>query len=246
VGHVHAAFTEIKAELVEESMSVLNEEMLTRPARRAEFKKLWRIGEPYRDEPIATVELQLSGRAWNSPPPYAAPVADWNPHSLTQTVGRAVLGALREANLVKTDGELHIEERAGGYVRAFIENASDDDSRLFNTSLEEVLAPLDRPRYVIRRFVDYRIDTWLSRLLPEVLGRYFRRKRSAMEMVHALPRALAKNKQLAAIFGKHWNAHVSKGQPVFVRSQEGKRLVEHALQEGRTPMSQFHHKDVFV
>lgn len=247
VGHVHAAFTDIEPELVEESMSVLNAEMLNRPTRRAEFLELWRIGEPYNPDPISAVELLPGGTGIVDVPfPYAKPAADWNPHSLTQAIGRAVLGALKESGRIKDEGELHVEKRAGGYIRAFLQDASETDSKLFNESLAEAMGPLDRPRYVIRRFVNYRIDTWLSRILPEVVGRYFQRNRRHMEMLHVVPKALAKNKELAATYGRHWNAHVSPGQPVYARSKQGKQLIELAFQEDAISEAQIHHKDVFL
>ncbi len=247
VGHVHAALTEIEPELVEESMSLLNTEMLQRPRRRAEFRELWRIGEPYRPDPIYVLELLPGGGGiCDLTFPYAKPEVDWNPHSLTQAIGRAVLGALSETRLVKADGDIYVEKRAGGYIRAFLENASEKDSKLFNESLGEAMGPLDSPRYVIRRFVDYRISTWLSRILPDVIGCYFQRQHQQMEMLHAVPKSLAKNKQLAATYGRHWNAHVSPGQPVFTRSEEGLELVQIATQEGNAPIVNIHHKEVFL
>ena len=98
---MHAAFTEIEPELVEESMSVLNAEMLERAKRRVEFRKLWRIGQPYRPDPVHALELLPGGGGAVSPPPFGTPVADWNSQSLTQAIGRAVLGAMREARLIK-------------------------------------------------------------------------------------------------------------------------------------------------
>ena len=244
---MHAAFTEIEPELVEESMSVLNAEMLQRPHRRQEFRKLWRIGEPFRADPIQALELlPKEGDGREFPSPFAKPAAEWNPHSLTQAVGRAVLGALREAGFIKAEGDLYVEKRAGGYIRAFLEKASEEDSTLFTKSLEEAMGPLDRPRYVIRRFVDYRIDTWISRILPEIIGQYFQKRHQQMEMLHAVPKALAKNKTLAATYGRHWNEHVSPGQPVFARSEVGQELVERSIREGITPAVKTHHKDVFV
>lgn len=246
VGHVHAAFTEIEPELVEQSMNVLNAEMLKRTGRRAEFRELWRIGEPYRPDPVHALELLPGGGGFCAPPPYAKPVADWNPQSLTQAISRAVLGALREARLIKVEGDLYVERRAGDYIRAFLETAIAKDSHLFSESLAETMGPVDRARYVIRRFVDYRIDSWLSRILPEIVGRYFQRDHRQMEMVHAVPSALAKNKNLAVLFGRHWNAHVSPGQPVFARSEEGLQLVQLAIREGVIPAVQIHRKDVFL
>ena len=156
------------------------------------------------------------------------------------------MGALRESRLIQAGGDLYVERRAGDYIRAFLETAVDQDSRLFSESLAEALGPLDRPRYVIRRFVDYRIDTWLSRTLPEIVGRYFQREHRQLEMLHAVPAALAKNKELAALYGRHCNAHVSPGQPVYARSGEGRELVKLATRQGVTPVTRMHRKEVFL
>ncbi len=246
VGHVHAAFTEIEPELVEESMHLLNAEMLERPMRRAEFRKLWRIGEPYHPDPVHALELPPGGGGLMGFPPFAAAEAAWTTASLTQAIGQAVLGSLREARVIQPSGDLHIGQRSGGYVRAFLENAAEPDSKLFSESLEESLGPLDRPRYVVPRYVYHREDTWLSRILPEVLGRYFLRDRRQMEMLHAVPSALAKNKDLVAIYQRHWNAYVSPGVAIFAQRGEGEELVNRARRAGTVPQGQYHRKEVFL
>ena len=99
------------------------------------------------------------------------------------------------------------------------------DVELFMTSLEETLGPLERPRYVMPRYVQMARDNVLSRLLPEVVGRYFRTRRKTMAMLHAVPTALGRNKDLAAIYAKHWNEHVSPGEPVYAQHGKGERLL---------------------
>ena len=46
MGHVHAAFTELKPEAVNEGMGVINQEMLERARRRKASQDLWAIGTP--------------------------------------------------------------------------------------------------------------------------------------------------------------------------------------------------------
>ncbi len=246
VGHVHAALTEIEPELVEGSMSLLNEEMLHRPAERKRFRELWRIGEPYHPDPIHALELAPGGGGGGFSPAYANPQVEWTNQSLTEAVARAILGALREAQLIAGTEEFFIDTRAGGYVRAFLKQASVEESRLFSESLAEALGPLEAPRYVIRRFVDYRTETWLSCILPQIFARYFEKQTSRLEMVHAVPIALAKNKSLAAIYAKHWNSHVSPGQAVYARGNEGRELIEQAKSSGLAPEVILHRKEVFL
>jgi hypothetical protein len=245
VGHVHAAFTQIRPEGIEGTLPVLNAEMLQRPIRRAAFRQLWRIGEPYHPEPIHALELRPSGPGWRGGFPPVVRAAAWTTDTLVLAIGEAVLGALREAGLVQAGGSIHVGQRSGGYVRAFLEQAREEDSDAFAAALEEAVGPLDRPRYVIPRYVDVREDTWLSRILPGLVAKYFQRQRRKLTMYHAVPSALAKNKDLVAIYNRHWNRHVSPGEAVYAHRGAGEELVANALRDGLAPTAQLHRKQVF-
>ena len=247
VGHVHAAFTELKPEGVEGSLGVLNTEMLSRTARREEFRSLWRIGQPFNPQPVLAVEVRDPGhQSGGGFPPFSRSKQPWSGSSLSLAVGHAVLGALREARLVTGRHKLHVGDRAGGYVRMFLENAAESDAVVFATSLSEALGPLEKPRYVIPRFAVEIRDTWLSGILPEVLSRYFRKRHRNMAALHAVPSALARKKTLAAIYARHWNRHVSPGQPLYAHRGEGEQLLRQARRKGCVPTSGIHHKEVFI
>lgn len=126
VGHVHAALAELKPEGVEGSVEVLNAEMLGRAARRGEFRQLWRIGQPYRPVPIRAVEAKGLGGGGGFPP-WGRSKEPWTDSSLALAVGHAVLGALNEARLLRRRYRLHAGDRAGGYVRLFLEDADEAD-----------------------------------------------------------------------------------------------------------------------
>lgn len=99
---------------------------------------------------------------------------------------------------------------------------------------------------MIPRFADDVRDTWLSQVLPEIVGRYFRRRRRGMVMVHPVPAALSKKKKLATIYQRHWNRHVSPGVALYARRGEGERLVEQARRQGMVPRTAIHDKEVFL
>lgn len=245
VGHVHAAFTEIKPEGIEDSMPVLNAEMLARPQRRAEFRDLWRIGEPFHQVPIHAVES--SGGGGGGFPPFPGAKSPWSGESLAAAVSESVLGALRDASLIpRGEGSLHIGTRSGGYVRAFLKDADAAASALFSEALHEALGPLDNPRYVIPRYVDFIDDTWLSRILPRLIGRYFQRTTRTMQMLHAVPSVFGRNKELTLIYQRHWNTRVSPGEAVFAQRGEGEALLEQALRSGTVPQTRPHRKEVFL
>lgn len=246
VGHVHAAFTEVQPEGIEDSMGVLNAEMLERPQRRAAFREQWRIGQPFHPEPVHAVEARGGGGAGGFPP-FAGAGSAWSTESLTAAIGEAVLGALREAQLISRDaGALHVGARSGGYVRAFLKDADAAAGALFSESLHEALGPLDQPRYVIPRYVDFISETWLSRILPRLVGRYFQKSKRSLQMLHAVPSALARNKELATIYQRHWNARVSPGEAIFAQRGEGEALLKQSLHAGIVPTQTPHRKEVFL
>jgi hypothetical protein len=245
VGHVHPAFTELKPEGVESTMELLNAEMLDRVRRRFDVRSRWRIGQPYRGDSIRALEVQPGTGTDSGFPPFRGAQSPWSQRSLTLAVGRAVLGALQEIGMVKSLSDVQLAERSGGYVRTFLENATDGESALFTQALHEVLGPLEQPRYVIPRNVVDIKDTWLSRVLPTIVSRYFQRRLGRMAMLHAVPSILAKNKDLVAIFERHWNAYVSPGKALYAHLGEGERLLDRALREGMTPSSSARIKEVF-
>lgn len=247
VGHVHAAFTELKPEGLEGSLHVLNDDMLDRVNRRAEFRERWRIGEPYHPDPIRTLEIHDVGEnAGGGFPPFKQSKQAWTGASLSLAVGHAVLGSLREAKLLKRRYRLQVGDRAGGYVRLFLERAAPEDSILFTEAVREALAPLDRPRYVIPRYADEVSDTWVSGLLPEIFARYFRRRQRRMAMLHAVPSVLAKKKELADLFSQHWNRHVSPGEALYAHRGAGQELLEKARRRRQVPSSVVRDKEVFM
>ncbi|MFP6693938.1 MAG: hypothetical protein VB875_13020 [Pirellulales bacterium] len=244
VGHVHAAFTELKPEGVEGSAAALNSDMLARVAKRSEARALWRIGEPYHPEPIKTLEVSMGGSGGF--PPFQVVAEAWSSGSLARAIGEAVLGALCEARLILQHRDVQIGERDGGYVRVFLAESTEEESGRFSDALREAVEPLDRPRYVIPRSVDKVEETLLSKLLPGVIGRYFRKLRREMVMLHAVPDALAKKKQLVEIYQRHWNRHVSPGAAFFAHRGKGERMLEQCRRNGLVPDSTIHEKEVFL
>ncbi|WP_254509984.1 DEAD/DEAH box helicase [Anatilimnocola floriformis] len=250
VGHVHPAFTQLRPEGLEGSTSLLNAEMLERAARRQTCRNLWQVGKPYRNQPLRTLEVKLSKEPGSDEfPPFKGSKQPWTTQSLAQTIGLAVLNSLVEARLF-TDPVIastpQAVERVGGYVRVFLEEANEEDSRLFTQALHEALGPLHEPRYVIPRQIDRVEATWLSRLLPSIVGQYFQRRQREQAMLHAVPSVLARNKELVAIYERYWNQHVSPGEAIFALRGSGEDLLQSARQQGLAPSGFIHEKDVFL
>tara|TARA_R110002111_G_scaffold262504_1_gene338859 strand:+ start:12266 stop:15115 length:2850 start_codon:yes stop_codon:yes gene_type:complete len=247
VGHVHAAFTEMKPEGLEGSIQLLNSDMLSRSALRPASRALWKIGEPYQGLPVKTIEILPAGRngaGWGFPP-FSGLRSPWSAQSLTQAISRAVLESLQAAELLPSGSKLQIGSRSGNYVRVFLDLAAEDECALFLEAVHQVFGPLQGARYVIPRHVRQIKDTWISRLMPDLLGRFFRKQDQELAMLHAVPAILARNKQLVEIFETHWNQHVSPGEALFAYRGEGAQLLEQAAHDGLVPHSKIHMKETF-
>jgi hypothetical protein len=247
VGHVHPAFTRLRPEGLEGSVAALNEEMLSRATRREIARGLWKIGQPYRNLPVRALEMRSRGepdpRAF---PPFAGSRSPWSNHSLSLAIGQAVLGALIETGLVQRGPQIQVGERAGGYVRIFLEEVSTEDSRIFTEALHEALGPVHEARYVIPRLVDHVTDTWLSSLLPAVVGHYFQKRNRRQVMLHAVPYALARNKELVEIYERHWNRHVSPGQAIYALRGGADDVIKQARRQGQLSQAWVQEKEVFL
>lgn len=245
VGHVHAAFTEMRPEALESALNPLNEEMLTRPGRREEVRGLWRIGQRYQAQPTHALELRAANTGRRGFPPFRGARVEWAADSLLQAISKAVLAALREAKLIQGPGSVHVGERAGGYVRAFLAGAKQEESALFAAALREAVGPLERPRYVIPRYVDSIDETWISRLMPSLMKRYFQKRRRRMEMLHAVPTEFGRSKELAGLYERHWNRHVSPGVAVFTQRGDGVQLLAGAQRRGLGFEGYLHNREIF-
>lgn len=247
VGHVHPALTELRPELLEGSVRELNRDMLDRVALRQETRDLWKIGTPYQGEPSHTLEMRVneSPREEGGFPPFSGANEPWSSDSLVQAIGEAIARTMVELKLLKSPPEVVARPRAGGYVRVMLEDATSEDSRMFVTALHEALGPLNRPRYIIPRKLKFVRTTWLSRMLPHMLGQYLEKSEDRTVMVHAVPNVLAKNKETVEVYEQYWNEFVSPGFPVFALRGEGESLMRDALKKGMSPEGDFHEKEIF-
>lgn len=254
VGHVHAAFTELKPELLDGSVTALNADMLERAKRRPQVYEQWKIGEPYSGEPIKAVEIRTrrnkSGVAQKDEgptfPPFKGRHDPWTRKSLALAVGEAVLAALYETQQLKGAWPVHVSERDGGFVRVFLENAEEEDADLFATSFREAMGPLSSPRYVIPRSVEVPRRSFLNRLLPGILKRFFEQRDQQVTMLHAVPSALANKREVVDIYQKYWNQFVSPGEAVYSRNKQGETMIDQAARTGQLPDAVVHDKEIFM
>ena len=131
-------------------------------------------------------------------------------------------------------------------MRAYLKDANEGESAIFASAMQEILGPLDNPRYVIPREVKIITDNWLSKVLPEVLAKYVRSRQNKLAMFHSVPKVLCKNKVDAAVFQRHWNERVSPGAVMYGHSKSGKQMVSAIIERGLVPKSSINQKNVFL
>ncbi len=245
VGHVHAAFTELKPEGIEGSTRILNEDMLRRISNRDKVRELWKIGQPFQNRAVKTIEAKLSLGAGDFPP-FVGEKNPWNEKSLTASIGSAVLEALTESGIVKRTVRVHTGDRDGGYLRMFLEDATDKENEIFVDALHEALGPLTDPRYIVPRVVTRKVDTWLSKILPSIVGKFFQKDKKVRVMFHAVPSILAKNRSKVTIFERAWNSYVSPGEAIFTQRGSGEELLAKAKSSGKNKRGDIHNKEIFL
>ena len=246
VGHVHAAFTELKPEAVNEGMGVINQEMLERARRRTASRDLWAIGTPFSAEARKSLEFMPSQPLGGMQFKFGKLTDPWTEESLNRAIIEAVALGMWEVGLLPKYAKLGGGQRGGGWFRYYIEECTEEQSDMFAQAISEVFGPIDDARYVISRAARFFDETFLSRLLPEVLAKYVRKERKEVVMFYRVPSCLAGKKSHAAWFQKHWNKLVSPGEALYVHSKEGKEAVAFAKASGLVNQTVQHLKDVYL
>ena len=245
VGHVHAAFTEAEPEGVSEGMSLFNEDMLRRSRNRSHVRGLWGIGQPFHANPTSAIETKLGGGGAGGFK-FGKEKSQWTDESLVQAVSLSIVNSLIHLGMISRNCRADGGDRGGGWVRLHLEHATQEESALFAACLEEILGPMQKPRYVISRSSKFITDTWLSKIMPEVIAKFFRPVKERLVMYHTVPKALAASAEKAEIFQRYWNEFVSPSELFYARSKEGKMRVEIIKSSTMVPKNSLHRKEIFL
>lgn len=126
-----------------------------------------------------------------------------------KNIGDAVLTCLIEADAVHTERtKLTVESSMDehGAVFCHLEGGSTFEKSVFIHTLEEIIRPIDNPRYIIIR---------KSKFMTFLNQRDY----------HAVPEIFGRNKMLAEYFEKQWNNYVGHGELVFTRTLLGRQVL---------------------
>jgi hypothetical protein len=243
------------------TLTDLDARMLIRAGERPAVRDRWNIGEPYADEPVATLTvtarhpLGLSrryvtgGLAGQEQPGRAA----WFPRAIAgffriaasagtappsgslEDMAMATADALHEAGLASRDGTaIQLEPLPAGGYRARLRDVPAAESATFAAALDEVLAPLAQPRYIVPRLFLSRPPSRRA-AIGLAVRRLAGRGIPATVVYHAVPSALGVNRKLAQVFARAWNARVGPGELLYAGSPEGTGIL--AVQRGDDPFA---------
>ncbi len=245
VGHVHAAFNDAKPEGVNEGMALFNEEMLKRASNRPHIRNLWGIGLPFEVESSSAVEAKM-GAGFGGGFKFGVNYKLWTDESLMLEISKVIVDTLIELGEIDRECRAAGGSRGGGWLRYHLEHATEDGAAKFTKSLEEVLGPLNNPRYIISRPAMHMRDTWLSKLLPEVVAKFMRKAVHSVHMYHMVPSIAANTKERAEIFQRHWNYYIGKSEITYCRNDDGKQYVEDIRNNQMGPRNNIHRKEVYL
>lgn len=239
VAHVDPALSPWQPPATETFDSV-NTAMLIRTQERAATLARWAVGQPYADEPVATITVvtrrSLAERpaATRSVTVPVARTGRW-PSASLDDIAMATADALHSAGLTARGADgVRVEVLPDGGYRARLADVTAEQSAVFASALDEVLAPLAQPRYIVPRYIVSRpsgaVGTFLRAARRLVTGHV-----PAAVVYHAVPAVLGGNKKSATIFARSWNARVSPGELLYSGSPEGAGIL--AVSRGDDPFA---------
>ncbi len=222
-----------------ETFDSLNAAMVIQAQDRLATHNRWAVGTPYADQPVATITV-VTRRSMAEPPPAAArataPLARtgrW-PSASLEDIAMATADALRVAGLTARGADsVHVEVLPDGGYRARLADVTDQESVVFASALDEVLAPLAQPRYIVPRYIVSRSGAFDAFLLT--VRRLVTANVPATVVYHAVPAVLGAHKKSAEIFAQAWNSRVSPGDLLYSGSPEGTGIL--AVSRGDDPFA---------
>ncbi|MFT5126651.1 MAG: hypothetical protein ACI8W8_000246 [Rhodothermales bacterium] len=239
LGHIHPSLTEAGPEDVALNAHVLNAEMFQRAADREAIYEAWKVGTPYENSSMPSLEIKDGGGCIMRGSLDKMKAYEVAPGSILEQISRAVLEGLIELGLMADlKADVEVRARADEYFRIFLNSAKPEDVQLFSRSMNELFQPIAEQRYIIPRYEQLREHSWLSRFLPRILFNYTCRKTTRIAIYHALPAVFGESKARAEVFSNKWELYVSPGRAIFTKRGKGEATLIEAKRltaESATP-----------
>ncbi len=126
-----------------------------------------------------------------------------------QQIGDALLNSLIKAGAIRTDNsKLKVEASVDSWGAVFyhLEGGTTFDKSTFMNALQEVIAPIDNPRYVIVRKNKFMLFV-------------------KQKDYHSVPEIIGSNKNLAEYFKNQWERLVGGCDLIYTRTIDGRKLL---------------------
>ena len=153
-------------------------------------------------------------------------------------VASAVADGLLAAGLTRRGSDsVEVVVDHDGEYRCLLKDVSEVEAGVFVEALEEAVAPIALPRYLVPRWVRTKrarkgaLGRWGERWSAVWAG--FGRIRSDGVVYHAVPTVLGVNAERATAYAKAWDHWVGGGEPVYTGSPEGQGIL--AANQGTDP-----------
>ncbi|CAM1368189.1 conserved hypothetical protein [Tenacibaculum litoreum] len=130
-------------------------------------------------------------------------------HKKIDKMAAAILESLHDLDHLTTpldEIQIKTELLAEGNVSCTIHGANRYESTLFIKALDELLQPIDNPKYLLIK------TNWLRKKLK--LNNFF-----------PVPEIFSARKKECQIFQSHWNKHIGKSKLVYTRTMNGRKLL---------------------
>ena len=123
-------------------------------------------------------------------------------------VGEVVYQTLHHIGLMQAklaDNQIHIEKDEYGMIICWLERGSTHEQKVFLKALQEVVDPIENPRYLLFR-----------KSTKHFFTRYD---------YHALPEEIARKKECGEFFLEEWNKRIGKAELIYTRTSEGRKML---------------------
>lgn len=123
-------------------------------------------------------------------------------------IGTALLKSMQFEGTIKNDVNIIVETESdeNGVVICNLKNASTLENTVFLHALQEIVSPIDKPRYLL--FIE---DKFL----------FFHLKKD----YYSVPEVLGRNKKTAEFFLNQWKINVGDGNLFFTQNAEGRKML---------------------
>lgn len=130
-------------------------------------------------------------------------------HKDLEKIGQALVDAMIENNFfVTSKNQIALQSylNSNGDAIISIKGVSEFESALFINAIEQIIQPIQNPRYLIVK------TNWF-------------RKNFEVENYYSVPDIFGDKKANILVFEKHWQSHVGKSKIVYTRFLEGRKLL---------------------